>query len=92
MDGVAGKAGWRWIFIIEGILTIIIALVSLVILVDFPDKAAKSFKFLNQTEVDWVLRRIQRDRGDAEAEPFSMRKFLEAGKDFLLWGLGVIFW
>ena len=28
MDGIGGLAGWRWIFILEGIATILIALIS----------------------------------------------------------------
>lgn len=76
----------------EGILTCLIAIVSFFTLVEFPDRASKSWKFLNQREIEWVLRRVQRDRGDATLEPFSMRKFLMAGLDFKLWGLGVIFW
>ena len=28
MDGIGGLAGWRWIFILEGIATVIIALIS----------------------------------------------------------------
>lgn len=82
----------RWIFIIEGILTCIVALISFITLVEFPDRVSKSWRFLNQREIDWVLRRVERDRGDAYMEPFSMKKFLRAGLDLKLWGLGVIFW
>ena len=32
MDGVGGLAGWRWIFILEGIATVLIALISAVFL------------------------------------------------------------
>ncbi len=32
MDGVAGLAGWRWIFILEGIATVVIALTSSIFL------------------------------------------------------------
>lgn len=28
MDGIGGLAGWRWIFILEGIATVLIALMS----------------------------------------------------------------
>ena len=29
MDGVSGQSGWRWIFILEGIATVVIALTSM---------------------------------------------------------------
>ena len=28
MDGIGGLAGWRWIFILEGIATVFVALIS----------------------------------------------------------------
>lgn len=36
MDGVAGLEGWRWIFILEGIATVVIGCVSTFCLVDMP--------------------------------------------------------
>lgn len=75
----------------EGILTVIVGAGGYFLLVDFPDKAHRSIKFLTQDEAAWVMRRIQRDRNDAETEPFSMRKFLAAGKDPQLWFFSLIF-
>ncbi|THG94934.1 hypothetical protein EW026_g6627 [Hermanssonia centrifuga] len=46
MDGVGGKPGWAWIFILEGIFTVLCAIASFWILADFPDSA----KFLTETE------------------------------------------
>jgi MFS family permease len=46
MDGIGGEPGWAWIFILEGLLTIVCAVASFFILEDFPDTA----KFLNETE------------------------------------------
>ncbi len=38
--------GWAWIFILEGLFTIIIGIISYFIIQDFPDTA----KFLSETE------------------------------------------
>lgn len=46
MNGTAGKPGWAWIFILEGLVTVVLGLASYWIIQDFPDKA----KFLNETE------------------------------------------
>ncbi len=46
MDGVGGRPGWAWIFILEGLFTILCAIASFFILSDFPDTA----KFLTDTE------------------------------------------
>ena len=50
MDGIGGKPGWAWIFILEGLFTIICAVASFFILQDFPDTA----KFLTETEREYV--------------------------------------
>ena len=36
MDGLRGISSWRWMFIIEGALTVLFAILSLVILPDYP--------------------------------------------------------
>jgi hypothetical protein len=92
MNGIAKLSGWRWIFIMEGILTSIIGMVGYLSLVDFPDQIDPSSGFLSADEIKWVLRRIDCDRGDAAAETFEFSKFLRAGADWKLWLLGVIFW
>lgn len=46
MDGIGGRPGWAWIFILEGLATILAASASFWIIQDFPDTA----KFLTDTE------------------------------------------
>ena len=36
LDGAQGIAGWRWLFIIEGVITIGVAIVSVFLLPDYP--------------------------------------------------------
>lgn len=92
MQGLAGKAGWRWIFIIEGCITVLVGILGYFALVEFPDKARHTKGFLTDAQIDWVLQRLQEDRGDAIPERFSLQKFLRAGLDLRLWCFGVIFW
>jgi len=91
MQGLAGFLGWRWIFIIEGILTCIVGIAGYWCLVDFPDKAHKSFKFLTEREALYIIKRVDEDRGDAKPEPFNAGKFLRAGLDIKIWGYAMIF-
>ncbi len=46
MDGVGGRPGWAWIFILEGLFTILLACVSPWVIQDFPESA----KFLSEAE------------------------------------------
>ncbi len=55
MNGVGGYAGWRWIFILEGILTVIVACIAFFTISDFPDTA----KFLTEEERAWVIYRLK---------------------------------
>ncbi len=64
-----GIAGWRWIFILEGVLTCLIAIVGYFLVVDFPELATRGIvKFLTQAESDFVVALIQKDRHDAIPE------------------------
>lgn len=76
MEGVGGIRGWQWIFILEGILTCVVAIGAWFIILDFPDKAAKQ-GFLSEIEANYVLRRIELDRGDSEADPLTWAKFFK---------------
>lgn len=92
MDGIAGYRGWRWIFIIEGIITCLLGIGGYFWLVDFPDKAHRTaFMFLNEKECNFVLRSINKDRDDAHSEPFSFKKWAASGADLKIWGFALIF-
>ncbi len=91
MEGLAGLRGWRWIFIIEGIISCVIALTSYVFLVGFPEEAHRSWNFLSEQERDFIMRRVDRDRADAVTEPFSLGAFLKPASDMKIWGFAFIF-
>ncbi|RDA88477.1 hypothetical protein CP532_6647 [Ophiocordyceps camponoti-leonardi (nom. inval.)] len=91
MNGLAGIQGWRWIFIIEGVISCVIALVSYVLLVEFPEDGHRSWRFLSKQECDFVIRRVNRDRGDAVTEAFSLRAFLSPALDSKIWVYAFVF-
>lgn len=79
-------------FIIEGILTVLIAVGGYMLLVPFPDdKPDKCWGFLTEREVAWVIARVEADRGDTQTEPFNLVKFLKPASDFKIWGFALIF-
>src|ERR1700748_3647122 len=55
MDGVGGLAGWRWIFILEGIATVLVAVLAFFVLHDFPETAS----FLTEEERAFVVYRLK---------------------------------
>lgn len=64
MDGVGGYAGWRWIFILEGLLTVLVGILSFWTLYDFPDTAS----FLTTEERAWVVHRLRYQGVSPEAK------------------------
>lgn len=92
MNGLAGLGGWRWIFIIEGVITVCVGIMGYIMLVPFPDaNPEKSWGFLNKREVDFVVARVNADRSDVAVEPFNLVKFLKPGLDLKVWGFAVCF-
>lgn len=60
MKGLQGFEAWRWVFILEGLLTIAFALIAWFIIPAFPQEAT----FLNEEEREFLLTRLRRDRGN----------------------------
>jgi len=54
MDGIQGHAGWRWIFILEGLLTMVFGILTFFILTDFPEDA----KWLTPEEREFMQARL----------------------------------
>jgi len=66
------------------------AIVSWFIIVDFPDKAAQK-GFLSDEQATFVQQRIEHDRGDAIADPLTLKKFFKHLSDFKLWVFALLF-
>lgn len=64
MAGIGGYNGWRWIFIIEGLATVVIAVISKFFVVDWPETS----KFLSTEERQLLLRRLKDDGGEARMD------------------------
>ncbi|EIN06839.1 MFS general substrate transporter [Punctularia strigosozonata HHB-11173 SS5] len=82
MSGTDGKLGWSWIFIIEGLATVVVGFISIFVLVDFPDTA----KFLTPEERAWVIQRKKYDNSSVgEEEHFAFRHIIDAFTDWQVW-------
>lgn len=79
MNGVAGIPGWAWIFILEGLLTVVIGIASFWMVHDFPDEA----RFLSPDEKNRVLRRLASDKqGSSKHEDFQVSFLTQVLKDW----------
>jgi ACS family tartrate transporter-like MFS transporter len=60
-DGVRGLAGWQWLFLLEGIPSVILGFTVLVVL---PDRA-NSARWLSVDQRDWLTARLRRDADES---------------------------
>ena len=56
-DGRFGLHGWQWLFVVEGVPSILLGIVALRFLTDRPEQA----DWLSDTERDWLMQRLQQD-------------------------------
>ncbi|KAK4184165.1 major facilitator superfamily domain-containing protein [Podospora australis] len=86
MHGISGKPGWAWIFILEGILTVVVGILSFWFVYDFPDEA----KFLSEQDRQRVVRRLKFDKqASATHEEYTNSALFDALKDWKMW-LGMV--
>ncbi|KAL4912500.1 putative MFS transporter [Aspergillus aurantiobrunneus] len=79
MHGVRNLAGWRWVFIVEGLLTAVVAIVLFFFLPDFPEES----KWLNDEEREYVRAKLAKDSGKAGDDvKMGWRDVLAVFKDF----------
>ncbi|KAG1728768.1 MFS general substrate transporter [Suillus lakei] len=82
MGGMEGLEAWSWIFMLEGLATIVVAIVAVFVLVDFPDTA----KFLTPEERAFVVWRKKYDNSSVgEEERFATRHVWAAFRDWQIW-------
>ncbi|RJE20721.1 Mfs transporter [Aspergillus sclerotialis] len=77
MRGVGGYNGWRWIFILEGLLTVVISLFAYLWVYNYPSTA----EFLSEEEREFIYLRLKNDNDSTLDEKFSWSAVRDAFKD-----------
>ncbi|KAI4226796.1 MAG: hypothetical protein L6R40_008246 [Gallowayella cf. fulva] len=81
MDGVGGYEGWRWIFIIEGLITVVIAAIAFFIIAPWPEDCT----FLKPHEKEMLLERLAIDRGHVKHDTLTLKAFINTLTDWKIW-------
>lgn len=88
MDGLRGYSGWRWIFIIEGVATAVIAASLYFIAPDFPETAT----WISPNERAYIKARLEADQGvSGHDRPITLHGALEVLKDWKVWVAGIMY-
>lgn len=84
-DQMAGLAGWKWMFIVEGAPAILLGIVTFFYLTDRPADAS----WLSDPEREWLVARMEEDRKSAER--LGTASFREAMSKPIVWLLGLLY-
>lgn len=85
MDGVGGYRAWRWIFLIEGAVTVLIGVMAFFIIPDWPETA----KFLKPEERTLLLSTLHEDSGPAVMNRLDKKAMKRAFSDWKIY-LGLV--
>ncbi|KAJ7783325.1 major facilitator superfamily domain-containing protein [Mycena metata] len=72
LKGKGGLDSWNWIFIIQGILTIVLAILNHLFIAEFPQRN----NFLTVEQTNLILSRVELDRGDSLPDEITLAKVL----------------
>ncbi len=86
MDGAGGMRGWQWLFLLEGIPSVLVGVLVLLLLPNGPRGA----NFLTADEQDLILRRVHEDEA-AKHELGHRHSFLDAFRDGRVWALALVY-
>ncbi|KAF5534158.1 tartrate transporter [Fusarium phyllophilum] len=92
MDGIGGQGGWRWIFFIEGIFTIVMSFVTWFLLIDSP---TLSYWLTDEEKRYLVLRQASRrvtNSGEYRKKTFDKGALFEVLKDWKAYLLVIMSW
>jgi ACS family tartrate transporter-like MFS transporter len=85
LDGVSGLSGWRWLFLAEGLPSLVLGFLLLCFLPDRPAKA----KWLTGDEREWIDRTLAAENAaTAERNPLSVRQAITHPRVI---GLGLVY-
>ncbi|KAI8066803.1 major facilitator superfamily domain-containing protein [Gongronella butleri] len=82
LEGAHGIAGWRWLFIVEAIPTIVFGFLTYFALPNLP--SSKNKIWLTPEERQVAIDRIEQG-GNNDTKPFDKKQFTTAFLDYRLW-------
>ena len=86
MQGIGGLRGWEWLFLLEGIPSVLVGFLVFVFLPDGPRKA----NWLDDREKDFIVAQVALD--DAGKDELGKgHRFSDAFTDFRVWALALVY-
>ncbi|KAK5653052.1 hypothetical protein OQA88_9338 [Cercophora sp. LCS_1] len=95
LDGVNGWRAWKWLFLIEGVVTIAAGLACFFFLPHFPHQYndKRTSRWLTKEELEYGRLRVKYARGpDVPTYEFRWKDVLDAAKDRKTYLMMMMFW
>lgn len=86
MDGAHGWRGWQWLFLLEGIPSVLMGFLVFALLPNGPRHAT----FLTPQERDVILQRVEEDNTSKQAHGKG-HGVMGAFKDYRVWALAIVY-
>ncbi|BAE62149.1 unnamed protein product [Aspergillus oryzae RIB40] len=80
MNGLCGMSAWRWVYLLEGLFTILFSGVIYLVLPDWP-KSPRTRKWLSEREQDYVEARLSENAPKTADSDFSKEEVIASLKD-----------
>jgi len=87
MANVGGLASWQWLFLLEGIPSVIVGIIAITYLDDGPQKA----KWLTADERDLLVRRLQDEEAFKKSQGHQHHTLADAFKSSKVWLLCFVY-
>ncbi|RCK59669.1 putative transporter SEO1 [Candida viswanathii] len=91
LGGVAGHAAWQWIFIIDGVLSVVVALLGYIMIPGTPEDCYSLF--LSDVDIRVARRRMRSDQKDGKPRENATKYFFDRDlwkKVFSTWHIYVL--
>ncbi|RDW91723.1 hypothetical protein BP5796_02888 [Coleophoma crateriformis] len=86
LQGSAGLAGWRWIFVVEGLITIVFSIFVFIFVPNFPARDT----WLSEKDKTNLLKRLEADKG-IESKDNSQVSWKAIVFDYKIWLMTLLF-
>jgi MFS family permease len=86
MQGMGGLRGWEWLFLLEGLPSVVIGALVFVFLPNGPTSAP----WLNDKEKDFIVKQVTLD-DEAKSQLGKGHSVMDAFKDYRVWCLALVY-
>jgi MFS family permease len=90
LDGHSGLAGWRWLFVVNAIMTVVWGCLGLIMLPDYPNKPNPRAFWFNKKHGEMAIERLVR-HNRAEPEPVSWKGVRRTFTGWVVYFIAVLY-